>query len=43
MNKNNFMCMAICLLGLISTTHAEVPSDKTIISWIGFVAQIDER
>ncbi|QER40338.1 hypothetical protein F2A31_11755 [Acinetobacter suaedae] len=34
MNKNNFMCMALCLLGLISTTHAEVPSDKTIISWI---------
>ena len=34
MNKNNFICMALCLSGLISTTHAAVPTDKTIISWI---------
>ena len=26
--------MALCLSGLISTTHAAVPTDKTIISWI---------
>lgn len=34
MNKKNFVFITLCLSGLISTTHAEVPSDKTIISWI---------
>ena len=34
MNKKKFICMALCLSGLISTTHAAVPKDNTIISWI---------
>ena len=34
MNKKNFIYITLCLSGLISTTHATVPTDKTIISWI---------
>ena len=34
MNKKNFIFITLSLLGLISTTHATVPTDKTIISWI---------
>lgn len=34
MNKKNFIYITLCLSGLISTTHAAVPTDKTIISWI---------
>ena len=34
MNKKNFVFITLCLSGLISTTHAEVPTDKTIINWI---------
>jgi len=34
MNKKNFIFITLCLSGLISTTHAAVPPDKTIISWI---------
>jgi len=34
MNKKNFIYITLCLSGLISTTHAAVPKDNTIISWI---------
>ena len=34
MNKKNFIYITLCLSGLISTTHAAVPTDKAIISWI---------
>jgi hypothetical protein len=34
MNKKKFIFITLCLSSLISTTHAAVPSDKTIISWI---------
>ena len=34
MNKKNFIYITLCLSGLISTTHATVPTDKAIISWI---------
>lgn len=34
MNKKNFVFITLCLSGLISTTQAAVPADKTIISWI---------
>lgn len=34
MNKKNFIYITLSLSGLISTTHAAVPTDKAIISWI---------
>ena len=34
MNKKNFIFITLWLSGLISTTHAAIPNDKTIISWI---------
>lgn len=34
MNKKNFIYITLYLSGLISTTHATVPTDNTIISWI---------
>ncbi|OBY73620.1 hypothetical protein [Acinetobacter gyllenbergii] len=34
MNKKKFIFITLCLSSLISATHAAVPTDKTIISWI---------
>ncbi len=34
MNKKNYIFITLCLSGLVSTTHAAIPNDKTIISWI---------
>ncbi|ENW99363.1 hypothetical protein F900_02529 [Acinetobacter modestus] len=34
MNKKNCIFITLCLSDLISTTHAAVPTDKAIISWI---------
>ncbi|WHP05319.1 MULTISPECIES: hypothetical protein [Acinetobacter] len=34
MNKNNFICVALCLSALISPAYAAAPPAETIVNWI---------